>query len=171
MKRSADFLALWIGYTALIVGVFIWSGKNSVKTVYDRYPVSLVGLTLPVAETDYPTVLTFYRDVLSLEQVDALPFGPPVAPAAFRLPDGKLLLLQSDGAHEQHRARLVIRTRTGIEKLHNALSEAQRAHQLGRISPIQEGPQGDYFIAHDPSGHEIAFITHRSKLIRRLPKS
>ena len=154
MAGTSETLSVVAAYTAIVLASMYYSGQVSEKTLYNRFVVSVEGLTFPSSNVQRSS--EFYANVLDFKK---LPGGDSVEKndALFELPSGeKLLARETKSALSP--SEVAFRVRNGFEKLHKELTNRTKKLTTGaRVSTIVKRPWGEEFVANDPDGNRFVF--------------
>ena len=156
-SRGQSFV-IFIFYTLLIVGTFIWSGRGVDLTVYDRVAIEWGGMVLPVS--DLGKSERFYQEFLDLPRV-APPERSFLAQQSkcFGLPAKRPLCLSSRSAGQAGitNAEVVVNVRSNFRGLYETIKGRETRAEPGALSPVKLDGDLEFFTATDPDGNRIVF--------------
>lgn len=154
MAGTSETLSVVAVYTSIVLASMYYSGQVSEKTLYDRFIVTVEGLTFPSSNIERST--DFYSSVLDFKKI---PGGDSLEKkdALFELPTGEKLLARETTAAISP-SEVVFRVRNGFDKLHRELTaRTKKTTADSKVTPISKRPWGEEFIAHDPDGNRFVF--------------
>ncbi|HMO16930.1 MAG TPA: hypothetical protein PKA63_01005 [Oligoflexia bacterium] len=159
-KSNTAFIITILMYTIVIVGVFLWSGQNKEKNLYDKYLISLQGASF--STTNMNMSKNFYQKVL---EFDLRHEGDNEM--AFTLPDKRVLNILNSKAHSlDTKGIILIRVRNGLYNLHEAFMKHLKEYENRQyhfsfsnadVSSIRNTKRGKEFDVLDPDGNIITF--------------
>ncbi len=154
MAGTSETLSVVAVYTSIVLASMYYSGQVSEKTLYDRFIVTVEGLTFSSSDIERST--DFYSTVLDFKKI---PGGDSLEKndALFELPTGEKLLARGTKSPISP-SEVVFRVRNGFEKLHDELaSRTKKVTSEPRVTPISKRPWGEEFVARDPDGNRFVF--------------
>lgn len=150
--HNSTFLKIVLAYCLIIGTVLLWSGHDREKTVFDKYLISLKGLTLNCKNIELSKL--FFKEVLEFQEVEK-------QDKLFILPDNSSLGLLDDKTSDKSNVEIRLRVRNGIYKLHERLvgriSQFNLSHGAGNISDYEKSDTAILFSIVDPSDIKITF--------------
>jgi catechol 2,3-dioxygenase-like lactoylglutathione lyase family enzyme len=184
MSRGTQSILLFLSYTIIIVGVFVYSGKTREKTLYDKYTIYPESTVMRVSDLD--KAKSFYSQVLDFPLLKSKGSPPAQNIVGFQLPGKRRLFVQStpclSDCERVNRSSeaLLVRVRNGFMKLHRELAARfdrpeQKIDQVnywdtmtaGGITEIFDGNWGKQFVISDYDGNLLIFYRPKKRLLGR----